>query len=174
MLAVEQPTERMLELYANHVDPLRRYAFRLTSNQTRSEDVVQETFLRAWRHLQNNDGDLPLRSWLFTVARNIVIDGSRSARVRYEVSSPDTPEVPDRMGADEVNAALDRILVAEAMAQLPESHRAVLSRSFYMGWTTGRIAEDLGIAEGTVKSRLHYSLKRLRLILAEMGCHARS
>lgn len=78
------------------------------------------------------------------------------------------------MGADEVNAALDRILVAEAMAHLPESHRAVLSRSFYLGWTTGRIAEDLGIAEGTVKSRLHYSLKRLRLILAEMGCHARS
>ena len=173
MLTVEKPTDQMLELYTNHVEPLRRYSFRLTGNRTKAEDVVQETLLRAWRHLQQNGGNQPVRSWLFTVARNIVIDGSRSARVRYEVISPDTSEVPDHMGADEVNAALDRMLVAEAMAQLSETHRAVLSRSFYLGWTTGQIAEDLAIAEGTVKSRLHYALRRLRLILTEMGCHTR-
>ncbi|MUL85102.1 MULTISPECIES: sigma-70 family RNA polymerase sigma factor [unclassified Mycolicibacterium] len=174
MLTAERPTGQMLELYGNHVEPLRRYAFRLTSNHTRAEDVVQETLLRAWRHLLQHDGDQPVRSWLFTVARNIVIDSSRSARVRYEVFSPDTPEVPDRMGADEVNTALDRMLVASAMAGLPDTHRAVLSRAYYLGWTTGKIADDLGIPEGTVKSRLHYALRRLRLILAEMGCDARS
>ncbi|MGV9801413.1 sigma-70 family RNA polymerase sigma factor [Mycobacterium sp. NPDC003449] len=173
MLTIEEPVDQMLELYENHVEPLRRYAFRLTRNQTRAEDVVQETLLRAWRHLQGNGGELPVRSWLFTVARNIVIDGSRSARVRYEICSPDTSEVPDPMGADEVNAALDRMLISEAMAQLSEMHREVLSRSFYLGWTTGQIAQDLDLAEGTVKSRLHYALKRLRLILCEMGCRTR-
>ncbi|MDV3124268.1 sigma-70 family RNA polymerase sigma factor [Mycobacterium sp. 21AC1] len=174
MLTVEKPTEQMLELYADHVAPLRRFAFRLTGNRTRAEDVVQETLLRAWRHLQCNEGELPLRSWLFTVARNIVIDGSRSARFRHEVGYADTSEVSDRMGPDEVNAALDRMLIAEAMTQLSESHRAVLSRSFYLGWTTGQIAADLGVAEGTVKSRLHYALQRLRIILSEMGCVNRS
>lgn len=170
MLAVEQPTVQMLELYGNHVEPLRRYAFRLTGNRAKAEDVLQETLLRAWRHLLQHDGDQPARSWLFTVARNVVIDASRSAAARYEICSAETPEVPDRMGADEVNAALDRMIVAAAMAGLPETHRAVLSRAYYLGWPTERIAEDLAIPEGTVKSRLHYGLRRLRLTLAEMGC----
>ena len=51
----------------------------------------------------------------------------------------------------------------------PEEHRAVVARSHYRGWTTSQIAADLGIAEGTVKSRLHYALRSLRQALAEMG-----
>lgn len=123
-MTAEQPTEQMLELFADQVEPLRRYALRLTSNHAKAEDVVQETLLRAWRHLQSKDDDQPGRAWLFTVARNIVIDDSRSARVRCEVCPPDTSEVPDRMVADEANAALDRILVAEAIAQLPATQGA--------------------------------------------------
>lgn len=45
----------------------------------------------------------------------------------------------------------------------------MLSRAFYLGWTVRQIAEDLDVAEGTVKSRLHYALRRLRLVLSEMG-----
>lgn len=168
MLTVERPSDQMLQLYHHHAAPLRRYAFRLTNNHARAEDVVQETLLRAWRHLLSNKGDPPLQAWLFTVARNIVIDGGRSARFRYEISSPEVPELP--ISRNEVNAALDRMLLAEALAQLPETHRAVLSQSFYLGRTVRQIADDLGIAEGTVKSRLHYALRRLRLILLEMGC----
>jgi RNA polymerase sigma-70 factor, ECF subfamily len=74
------------------------------------------------------------------------------------------------MGADEVNPARDRVLVAKAMAGLPETHRAVLSRAYYLGWATGKIAEDLRIPECAVKSQLHYALQRLRLILADMSC----
>jgi RNA polymerase sigma-70 factor (ECF subfamily) len=169
MLTVERPNDQMLQLYHDYAAPLRRYAFRLTSNPTRAEDVVQETLLRAWRHLLSSEDDPPLRSWLFTVARNVVIDGSRSAQSRYEICSPELPELPDHLGAEEVDTALDRMLLSEALAQLPEAHRAVLSRSFYRGWSTRQIADDLDIAEGTVKSRLHYALRRLRLILLEMG-----
>ncbi len=61
------------------------------------------------------------------------------------------------------------MLIAEAMAQLSPEHRAVVARSYYRGWTTAAIAADLGIAEGTVKSRLHYALRALRLTLQEMG-----
>jgi RNA polymerase sigma-70 factor (ECF subfamily) len=55
------------------------------------------------------------------------------------------------------------------MAQLSADHRAVIRRSYYLGWTTAQIAADLQIAEGTVKSRLHYAVRALRLTLQEMG-----
>ena len=64
---------------------------------------------------------------------------------------------------------MDRLLIGDALAQLSPEHRGVVRRSYYQGWTTAQIAEDLQIAEGTVKSRLHYALRALRLILQEMG-----
>jgi RNA polymerase sigma-70 factor (ECF subfamily) len=76
---------------------------------------------------------------------------------------------PEHAGPDEVNSALDRMLIGDAMAQLSAEHHAVVRRSYYLGWTTAQIAEDLQIAEGTVKSRLHYALRALRLALQEKG-----
>lgn len=70
-----------------------------------------------------------------------------------------------------MSAAPDRTLVAEALTGLPEAHRAVLSRAYYLGWTTRQIAQDLGIAESTVKAQLHHALRRLALTLAETNCH---
>ena len=72
-------------------------------------------------------------------------------------------------GPDEVSAALDRHLIADALTHLSPEHRAVVRRSYYLDWTTAQIAEDLHIAEGTVKSRLHYALHALRLTFQEMG-----
>jgi RNA polymerase sigma-70 factor (ECF subfamily) len=68
-----------------------------------------------------------------------------------------------------VSAALDRLVLGDALAQLSEEHRAVIRRSYYLGWTTAQIAADLRIPEGTVKSRLHYAVRTLRLMLQEMG-----
>ena len=99
----------------------------------------------------------------------MIIDERRSARFRKERDSLDTGATPEHAGPDEVNAALDRLLLGDAMAQLSADHRAVIRRSYYLGWTTGQIAADLQIAEGTVKSRLHYAVRALRLTLQEMG-----
>jgi RNA polymerase sigma-70 factor (ECF subfamily) len=85
------------------------------------------------------------------------------------VASLDEDGAPEQSTPDEVNAALDRLLIAEAMAQLSVEHRAVIERSYYRGWTTTQIATDLEIAEGTVKSRLHYAVRALRLTLQELG-----
>jgi RNA polymerase sigma-70 factor, ECF subfamily len=157
-------------LYDEHAAALWRYAWRLTGDRGRAQDVVQETLLRAWRHPEvANDSERSARSWLFTVARNIIIDESRSQRFRREVSTRDGSGVPERACADEANAALDRLLIGEALARLTPEHRAVVQRSYFYGWTTAQIAADLGIADGTVKSRLHYALRALRLALCEMG-----
>jgi hypothetical protein len=75
---------------------------------------------------------------------------------------------PEGAGPDEANYALDRLLLRDALAQLSAEHRAVVWRSYYLRWTTAQIADDLHIAEGTLKSRLHYALLALRLTLQEM------
>ncbi len=160
----------MRVLYDEHAAALWRYAMRLTGDRARAEDVVQETLLRAWQHPEVvDDSERSARAWLFTVARNMIIDERRSSRFRNEVSSLDGSGVPERAGPDEVNAALDRLLIGDALAQLSPEHRAVIRRSYYLGWTTAQIADDLQIAEGTVKSRLHYAVRALRLTLQEMG-----
>lgn len=162
--------DAMRMLYDQHAAALWRYAFRLTGDRSHAEDVVQETLLRAWQHPEVvDDTARSARAWLFTVARNLVIDESRSARFRSESRSPGPNGTPEQPGPDEVACTLDRLLVGDAMAQLSPEHRAVVQRSYYQGWSTAQIAVDLGIAEGTVKSRLHYALRALRQSLQEMG-----
>ena len=168
---MDDPEAAMMRvLYDEHGDALWRYALRLTGDRARAEDVVQETLLKAWRHPSvTADAERSARSWLFTVARNMIIDERRSARFRNEAAEPVPDEVVDRASSDEVDTALNRILLSTALAQLTEEHRAVVRRAYYQGWTTAQIAADLGIAEGTVKSRLHYAMRALRLGLQEMG-----
>ena len=125
--------------------------------------VIWENLLTAEDCRQIRD---VVRPWLGHTGRNS-FEGRRTQRV-YSVLS--RTRVCDRL-ADHprVLAALDRLLIADAMAQLSAEHRAVIERSYYRGWTTTQTAADLGIAEGTVKSRLHYAVRALRLTLQELG-----
>ncbi|MBX7432123.1 sigma-70 family RNA polymerase sigma factor [Mycobacterium sp. Y57] len=167
----------MRVLYDEHAAALWRYALRLTGDRSRAEDVVQETLLRAWRHRPDTaaEAEHSARAWLFTVARNLVIDERRSARYRRETDAADIEDIAEAReagsadGTTEVDAALDRLLLTMALDQLSEQHRAVIRRAYYQGWSITQIAEDLQIAEGTVKSRLHYAVRALRLSLQEMG-----
>jgi RNA polymerase sigma-70 factor, ECF subfamily len=168
--AADAEAALMKALYDEHAGPLWRYALRLTGDAIRAEDVVQETLLRAWQHPEVvDDTERSARAWLFTVARNMIIDERRSPRFRNVVGSIDDSGVPERSVPDEVDSALDRLLIAEALAQMTPEHRAVVERSYYKGWSVAQIATDLDIAEGTVKSRLHYAMRALRLTLQEMG-----
>ncbi len=168
--AADAEAALMKALYDEHAGPLWRYALRLTGDASRAEDVVQETLLRAWKHPEViADNERPARAWLFTVARNMIIDERRSPKFRNVVASLEDPGVPEQSAPDQVDSALDRLLIADAMAQMSAEHRAVVERSYYRGWTTAQIAADLDIAEGTVKSRLHYAVRALRLTLQEMG-----
>ena len=160
----------MRVLYDQHAAALWLYAMRLTGDRARTEDVVQETLLRAWQHPEiGEDNERSPRAWLFTVARNMIIDERRSLPFRNQVSPLDGAIVPESAGPDEVNAALDRRLIADALAQLSLQHRAVIRQSYYLGRTTAQIADDLHVAEGTAKSSLHYAMRALRRTLQEMG-----
>ena len=150
-----------------HGGDLLRYVLRHTHDREFAEDVVQETLARAWKHPQNLERSTDsTRAWLFTVARNLIIDDARSARRRREIS---TDQPPERAGTDGVDAVLDRILIADALAQLSPEHRAVIVDAYFLGASIRQTAEHLDLAEGTVKSRLHYGMRALRLALQERG-----
>lgn len=155
------------ELHDLHAAAIWRYAVYLTGNASNADDIVQETLLRAWRTPRILDQDpATARSWLFTVARNLVIDDARSARRRHELV---IDEPPERAIEDRTDELFDTLLVGEALMSLSADHRAVVVRAYYGGRNTAELAAELGIAEGTVKSRLHYGLRALRLALQERG-----
>jgi RNA polymerase sigma-70 factor (ECF subfamily) len=160
--------ELMRALHNDHAGALWSYALRLTGgDRSRAEDVVQETMLRAWRHprvLDQSQGSP--RAWLFTVARRIAIDGWRGAASRSEVSTGMPPELPIGDGTDR---AVQGWLVADALAELSARHREVLILCFFQGHSVADAAGRLGVAEGTVKSRTHYALRALKLVLEEKG-----
>ena len=161
--------ELMQELHKEHAAALWSYCVRLTGNDLgRAEDAVQETLLRAWRHpdVLARPRD-QVRAWLFTVARNIVIDEWRARRARPELTTAEPPErAPD---GDHTDQLLLSWVVADAFTRLSPDHRAVLVTCYYRGASVAEAARQLGIPEGTVKSRTHYALRALRLALEEMG-----
>lgn len=150
-----------------HATALWRYVVHLTGDASGADDIVQETLLRAWR-TPAIIGQKPesTRSWLITVARNLVIDEFRSARKRHELT---TDTLPERAERDRTDALFETLLVEEALASLGYEHRAVIVHSYYGGRSIAETAAELGIPEGTVKSRLHYGLRALRLALQEKG-----
>jgi RNA polymerase sigma-70 factor (ECF subfamily) len=160
-------------LYEQHAAPLLAYALRLTAgDRGRAEDIVQETLLRAWRHPQALDPERgPVRSWLFTVARNVAVDAHRARKARpTEVGDDALAVVPDAV--DEIEQALDRWLLSDALATLSPDHRAVLLETYYRGRSVTEAATTLGVPPGTVKSRTFYALRALRLALQERGVTA--
>ena len=169
------PVALMQQLHAEHAGALWGYCLRLTGNdRPRAEDVLQETLLRAWRSsrlLDESRGSV--RSWLFTVARNLVIDEWRTKRTRSELSVADVPELVDEADArDHTDHLLLSWVVEDALARLSSDHRAVLLACYYRGMSVADAARLLEVPEGTVKSRTHYALRALRLALEEMGVTA--
>jgi RNA polymerase sigma-70 factor (ECF subfamily) len=171
MTRADRDEQLMRALHDKYAASLWAFAVRLTGgDRSRSQDVVQETMLRAWRNpsvLDEEEGSA--RAWLFTVARRIVVDEWRSARSRRELTVEEPPELAE---ADQVEAMLDEWIVAEALDRLTPEHRAVIVECYYRGRSTAEAAEVLSIPAGTVKSRTHYALRALRLAMQETGVTA--
>ncbi|MGV0646222.1 sigma-70 family RNA polymerase sigma factor [Mycolicibacterium sp. XJ2546] len=151
-----------------HSQALLRYVMRLTrGDRPFAEDVVQESLLRLWRKpeiLQQPSESV--RAWLFTVARNLVIDDRRSARFARELQ---TDDVPERPSLDAIGPAVDKWILTDALKSLSAEHRSVIVRAYYLGQTVADIAQQEQMPAGTVKSRMHYALRALRIALQERG-----
>lgn len=156
------PETLLAEIIHRHRSMLLAHTVRLTNgDRDWAEDVVQETFVRAWRHIDRLTAERgSVHGWLRRVAHNLVMDGYRMARSRpCEVEFDGCP--PPRVG-DGTELVADQLLVREALAGLPEEHRVALTETYLHDLTAGQAAERLGVPVGTVKSRVFYGLRRLR------------
>jgi RNA polymerase sigma-70 factor (ECF subfamily) len=160
-------------LYAEHRSALLRYVMRVGRvEQETAEDLVQETFLRAWKNASDLRSEIDrtgrsVRPWLLRVSRNLLIDAFRASSARPQSCNDAVPydmqTTPDR--SDQVVTAQE---LAGALAQLSQRHREVVVHLHCMDRSIPDTARFIGVPPGTVKSRNYYALKELRRIAAHL------
>lgn len=156
-------------LYAEFGPALYRFAYRWLKDRGRAEDVVQEVLLRAWRHPEVFvPGAGSPQAWLFRTTRNLLTDYWRADQSRPRVVA-DEQVVADEPGEDEFEPLVDAWQVEAALAELPPHQRSVLVETFFRDRSVAEAARVLGIPAGTVKSRTHYALRALRVLLEQRG-----
>lgn len=161
------------QLHDAYAGALYLYAWRRLGDPGAAEEAVQDTLVRAWRHVHQFD---PARgsvaAWLFGIARHVTIDRHRRQSVRPTLVAA---TADDQAGADgdlteaEVERTLEAWQLAEALHDLSREHREAILEVHYLGYTVREAADRHGLPVGTVKSRLYYGLRALRLRLEEMG-----
>ncbi len=155
---------RFSALYRDHARELLGYAVRRSADPDDAADTVAETFLIAWRRL----GEVPLgneaRLWLFGTARHVLANQDRGARRRDRL----TERLRDELRRElPVNHAQEQSGLLEALAELSEADRELLT---LIGWeelTPTQAARVLGISPLAARTRLHRARRRLRARLAE-------
>ena len=165
MVADEQGLNDAFVAYRSELTGLARRAL---GSSHLAEEAVQETFVRAWRSRARFDASLgSLRTWLYSIERNLLVDMARS-RQRNEARDARIGEEAEPI-ADHVEEAVMAWQVEEAVRNLSDVHRTVVVEIYFRGRTSKELADRLAVPEGTVRSRLFYALKALRLTLQEMG-----
>lgn len=146
-------------------------AVRLTGNEEDARDVVQETYLRAWKSLKRFRGDAAFTTWLYRITANTSFTLVDRRRRRRTSPIEDVPEQVDtRVEArteDLVGATLGLSELAESLDRLSPSLRSLVILKDVYGLSHEEIAEDLGISVSAAKVRLHRGRKRLREMLDE-------
>lgn len=169
---VPLPDAALRSAYEAHGAELYRFARRALGDAGQAEDAVQEAFVRAWRASDRYDpARASQRTWLFAILRNVVIDQVRARRSRPGLAPDrDSPERDVGNGGDD---AIEKLLTAwqvEAVLEtLAADQRRVLVEVHWRGRPYAEVAAELGVPEGTVKSRVYYGLRAMRTALEAGG-----
>jgi RNA polymerase sigma-70 factor, ECF subfamily len=156
-------------LYRAYAGELLGFALNAMSDRQAAEEIVQETFTRAWRHAATYDPARgSVRTWLYQIARHAIIDARRRSAVRPPLAHAE-PDPEHEAGGPSIEQAMLGWQVAAALERLSPEHRQVVRLAHVQGLSVREIATACGLPEGTVKSRTWYALRSLRLVLEEMG-----
>lgn len=168
-----------VDAFAELFEPLREMVYAIAYRvvgPNDADDVVMETYLKAWQALPRFGGRASLKTWLYRIARNCAIDFVRKRSRRKErVLTPEEEEGRERQFADEKQPSPDEVLsrrelvhdVRGALARLPDLHRIALELRYADGLSYNEIAAATGVSIGTVMSRLFNGKRKLRKLLEE-------
>lgn len=157
-------------LFAHFAPRVKSYLMRGGSSEAQAEEFVQDAFAAVWRKAALFDHHQAAAStWIYTIARNLRIDAQRRHRLdgagdepfEFDALAADQPPPDERLHAARLEAR-----VRGALAQLPPEQAQVLRLSYYDDQPHARIAQELGIPLGTVKSRMRLAVAHLRRLLA--------
>jgi RNA polymerase sigma-70 factor (ECF subfamily) len=154
------------ELYREYGGAILTVARSVVHDRDLAADVVQQTFLKAWRSAASFDGSRELAPWLYSIARNTAIDAVRSHARQAAVAAD--PDVEVHVEGESLERTWERYEVRRAIDALPPDEREVVRRSHLFGHTHEQIAQQLGVPVGTVKSRSGRAHKRLAVALGHL------
>jgi RNA polymerase sigma-70 factor (ECF subfamily) len=161
------------QMVTSHLDALYRTAVRLTGRPQDAEDLVQETYLRAWRSLHTYRPGTNPKAWLFRILHNARIDryraSTRTVQTVDEIEGQDPAFVVNETPESLVLAGVMDAEVRQAIMDLPEVFRSCLILADLEGFSYQEIADILGIPRGTVMSRLFRGRRAMRKSLAQYG-----
>jgi RNA polymerase sigma-70 factor, ECF subfamily len=169
------------ELAMEHMPALYTAALRMTRNPADAEDLVQETYLKAYRAFNSFTEGTNLKAWLYRILTNTYINSYRAAKRRPEVS--DVEDVEDlylyhrlspgdgsgRSAEEEALAGFTDDEVKEAIEALPDSFRIAVLLADVEGFSYKEIAEITDVPIGTVMSRIHRGRRALQKTLADFA-----
>ena len=148
-------------LYRAHVGRVYALCLRMSGSAARAKELTQDVFVRAWERMGSFRGNSAFASWLHRLAVNVVLADARSARRREaRLELVDDPAALERGGSSSPEVRLD---LEAAIAALPQRARIVFVLHEIEGYKHHEIAEQLGVAEGTIRAQLH----RARRLLME-------
>ena len=159
-------------LVERHSRPLFRLAYRMTGNEHDAEDLVQETFLRAYKQLHSFDGRAAFGTWLYRIATNCALDLLRSRKTRPEVAAPagDNDEFDWLAQAAAHDPSPERLtlssqiagLLGPALGKLTEMERAAFVLRHYEGCDIEQVASALGVKQNAAKHTVFRAVQKLR------------
>jgi RNA polymerase sigma-70 factor, ECF subfamily len=156
-------------LVDRHARVIFRLAFRMTGNETDAEDIVQETFLKAWKQMARFDGRAGFGTWLHRICANCALDHIRARKRGRDHSAPDellaqtaagTPS-PERMAQSSQIGAMLR----DALGELSARERAAFVLRHYEGLSIDQISAALGVETGAAKHSVFRAVQKLRRAL---------
>lgn len=151
--------------YADHGRALFSYALNTLGDRAEAEDCVQETFIRAWRSRDRySDSRGSLRTWLFAIMRNLVIDALRARARRPSPSSEEQMDWTSLLVTEDPMIE-DRLTLYESMASLTPEHLEVISAVQLNGVSYQELSEQTGVPVATLRTRMYYGLQSLRRAL---------
>jgi RNA polymerase sigma-70 factor, ECF subfamily len=161
----DQPAMRTL--FARHRVPLYRWLLRLVRDEALAEDLLSDVFLDVWRQAASFEGRASVSTWLLAIARHKALS-ARRRRIDAKLDAEIASTIADP--ADDPEAALQKKkrgeLLRESLARLSPEHGEVIDLVYYHGKSVKQVAEIVGIAEATVKTRMFYARKKLAELVA--------